>query len=116
MPRGGLRAGAGRPPSSGKKTSAPKPAKATFDAAKASDGAEGQLDPLAYMLKVMNDDQADDTRRDRMAVAAAVYLHGKPGDAGQGVKKQRQEAGLRAATGGGRFASPPPPGLPRVVQ
>ena len=48
-----------------------------------------------------------------LATAAKTFAESS---AVQGVKKQRQEAGLRAATGGGRFASPPPPGLPRVVQ
>lgn len=111
MPRGGLRPGAGRPPKEPKA----QPVKKTAGP-KTTAPAEGQMDPLAYMLEVMNDSQADDARRDRMAIAAAVYLHGKPGDAAQGVKRQRQEAGERAASSGGRFASPPPPGTLRLVQ
>lgn len=102
MPRGGLRPGAGRPPKEA------KPAKKAVEA-KPVVLAEGQLDPLAYMLSVMNDAGADDARRDRMAIAAAVYVHGKPGDAAQGVKKARQEAGERVAKSSGKFASPAPP-------
>jgi hypothetical protein len=100
MPRGGLRPGAGRPP----KGAEPKKVK---QAAKAAP--EGALDPLAYMLSVMNDSAADDARRDRMAIAAAVYVHGKPSDESKGVKKTKQEAGERVATSSGKFAAPAPP-------
>lgn len=100
MPRGGLRPGAGRPP----KGDEPKQVK---QAAKSAP--DGALDPLAYMLRVMNDAEADDARRDRMAIAAAVYVHGKPSDVLKGVKKARQEAGERVAKSSGKFASPAPP-------
>lgn len=33
--------------------------------------------PLEYMLRVMRDQSADSERRDKMAVAAATYLHPK---------------------------------------
>jgi hypothetical protein len=33
--------------------------------------------PIDYMLRVMRDETAPDSRRDRMARAAAVYLHAK---------------------------------------
>ena len=33
--------------------------------------------PLEYMLKVMRDRQADEKRRDAMAIAAAAYIHPK---------------------------------------
>jgi len=49
------------------------------------------------------------------ALATATKTFAESG-APQGVKKQRQEAGERAAKGGGRFASPPPPGTLRLVQ
>lgn len=49
------------------------------------------------------------------ALATATKTFAESG-APQGVKKQRQEAGERAAKGGGRFASPPPPGTQRMVQ
>ena len=37
--------------------------------------AEGGKTPLEYMLEIMRDPKADDTRRDEMARAAAPYLH-----------------------------------------
>lgn len=49
------------------------------------------------------------------ALATAAKTFAESGVA-QGVKKQRQEAGERAAKSGGRFASPPPPGTLRLVQ
>ena len=33
--------------------------------------------PIAYMLRVMRDENAPDARRDEMAKAAASYLHSK---------------------------------------
>jgi hypothetical protein len=38
---------------------------------------DGQLTPLEYMLKVMRDEAADDDRRDRMASAAAPFMHAR---------------------------------------
>lgn len=63
--------------------------------------------PLAYMLEVMNDPTADEARRDKMAVAAAPYMHIKKGESGK--KDERQDAAKRAVAG--RFAAPPPPKL-----
>jgi hypothetical protein len=34
-----------------------------------------QLDPLAYMLRVMNDPNVQPECRDRMAIAAAPFVH-----------------------------------------
>lgn len=105
MPRGGLRPGAGRP-----KSAQPKEAKVQVSGHR-SRPPEGGLTPLDYMLSVMNDPNADDARRDRMAIAAAVYTHGKPGDEGRGVKAKKQEAGERVSSGGGKYATPAPPKL-----
>ena len=33
--------------------------------------------PLAYMLRIMRDETADEKRRDAMALASAPYLHPK---------------------------------------
>lgn len=103
MARGGYRPGAGRP----------KAAKATGSASDKStiktEAKKAVLSPLDYMLSVMNDGAADDTRRDRMAIAAAPFVHQKPAEASNSVKKQRQEAGERVAKGGGKFAAPAPP-------
>jgi phage terminase small subunit len=35
------------------------------------------LTPLVYMLAVINDPTADPARRDRLAIAAAQYVHGR---------------------------------------
>jgi hypothetical protein len=43
--------------------------------------------PLEYMLSVMNDNEADISRRDRMAIAAAPYVHGRPPEADLGKKQ-----------------------------
>lgn len=109
MPRGGYRPGAGRPKGGGKKAAA-APVAATPGVPRdiAEEAAAEGLSPLDYMLKVMNDANAEDARRDRMAIAAAPFVHGKPGEGGK--KEQRQAAALEAEKS---FAAPPAP--PRLV-
>lgn len=106
MPRGGYRPGAGRPrkdagkaPKVKNQKSAEKPRKSL-----------GGKSPLEYMLDVMNDDDVDGARRDRMAIAAAPYVHSKAADAAPGKKEQQQEAAEKVASG--RFA---PRGGPQLV-
>ncbi len=70
------------------------------DAEKA-DAKTENLDPLTYMLKVMNDDGAEKDRRDRMAIAAAPFCHARKGE-GKGKKDERDDR-ARAA-GSGKFA------------
>jgi len=53
------------------------------------------LTPLEYMLAVMRDPGADEVRRDRMAMAAAPYRHGRMSDNRVGKKDQ---ARIDAAT------------------
>ena len=65
--------------------------------------------PLEYMLSVMNDPEADAGRRDRMAQAAAPYVHAKPGDNPKGKKEEQQDAADRAAVG--KFAVPAAPSI-----
>ena len=65
--RGGARPGAGR-----KKGSLNR---ATADA-RAAAAKTGEL-PLDYMLRIMRDPKASNTRRDEMARTAAPYLHPK---------------------------------------
>lgn len=130
MPRGGSRPGAGRPTGSGAKgkkassgqakKAAPKkaakaaktvavgrPAPAPPPAPPVFDGEfiPAKMDPLEYMLSVMNNPRAEPDRRDRMAVAAAPFVHGKMGE--KGKKDSRRDAA--AAAGAGRFGSAPPP-------
>lgn len=49
------------------------------------------MDPLDYMLAVLNDPNADATRRDRMAIAAAPYVHAR-GDEGAADKRIGKKA------------------------
>jgi phage terminase small subunit len=57
------------------------------------------------MLRVMNDPSVDPARRDRMATAAAPFVHAKVGEGGK--KDQQADAAQKAAVG--RFAPPPAP-------
>ena len=66
---GGKRNGAGRPKSS---------VSARNLAVIAEAEASGEM-PIAFMLKVMRNENAPDIRRDRMARAAAAYLYPKFG-------------------------------------
>lgn len=49
--------------------------------------------PLAYILSVMNDETATPARRDRMAIAAAAYMHKRAIESG--VKAARQAEAAR---------------------
>lgn len=91
MPRGGFRAGAGRPPRS---SVCGEGAKSIHAAGRAAG-----MTPLEYMLSVMNDAGADDARRDRMAQAAAPYVHPKAEAETQGKKAQREAAAKVAERG-----------------
>lgn len=96
MARGGYRPGAGRPksartPKALARELAPKDIKTAARRSK--------LNPLDYMLEVMNDPSADDARRDRMAVAAAPFVHIKPGDKALGKKEAAEQAGRTAGEG-----------------
>lgn len=60
------------------------------------------LDPLTYMLKVMNDPDEDKEMRARMAIAAAPYTHPRKGE-GAGKKDERADRAKRASEG--KFAA-----------
>lgn len=68
--------------------------------------------PLGYMLQVMNDETADEARRDKMAVAAAPFMHPRVADNRFGKRDGEKEAATRAGKSG-RFASPATP--PKLV-
>src|SRR5689334_15893679 len=87
--RGGERPGAGRPKRS------MQPRRDRMMTALAS----GRLSPLDYMLAVMNDPDADPARRDRMAIAAAPYVHVRAADAKPGKKEAAEQAALTAERG-----------------
>src|SRR4051794_725175 len=97
--RGGERPGAGRPKRS------TQPRRDRMMTALAS----GRMSPLDYMLTVMNDPDADPAQRDRMAMAAAPYVHTRAADAKPGKKEAAEQAALTAEHGTsweGLLASP----------
>lgn len=63
--------------------------------------------PLEYMLGIMNDPKAEQSRRDAMAKAAAPFCHVK--NVNTGGKKQEKEAAAEKAASGNRFAPGSPP-------
>jgi phage terminase small subunit len=92
---GGARAGAGRPHKAPQLLDLGEP--------------EGvPLEPLAFLLAVMNCPQADTRVRIEAAKAAAPYVHAKKDGGG---KKEQQQAAATVASSG-RFA---PLALPRLV-
>lgn len=107
MARGGARAGAGRP----RKEAGSVPAVKNEAAAHRPRKSLGGMTPLEYMLSVMTDDNADPSRRDRMAMAAAPFVHPRAADAQPGKKEQRQAAAEEVASGG-KFA---PRAAPRLA-
>lgn len=108
MSRGGYRPGAGRKKGSKNKSTDKKtglPSDIVKEAKKV------KLSPLDYMLKVINDETADPDRKDKLAIAAAQYVHPRPGT-GPGKKQERQERANKA--GSGKFAPSAPPLLKAV--
>ena len=87
MPKGGARPGAGRP-----KKGVHLPAKMILTEAMLAG-----MSPLEYMLAVMRDPGADEARRDRMAQAAAPYVHARAEAAGK--KQQAEEFAATAERG-----------------
>jgi hypothetical protein len=98
MARGGSRPGAGRP----KKEAGKAPSvRNRADADRPRPSLDGQT-PLEYMLSVMNNPEEDGLRRDKMAMAAAPYVHARAADVAPGKKEQKQAAAEEATKG--RFA------------
>jgi hypothetical protein len=81
---GGKREGAGRKPGSPTKRR-----REIIDEA-AKDG----ITPLEYMLAVLRDEKADTDRRDRMAAAAAPYIHPRLSNVEASVAITGHEAAL----------------------
>jgi hypothetical protein len=86
---GGYRPGGGRPPRKPK-----NPPKDIVQEAYAA-----KMQPLEYMLAVMNDPAADVTRRDRMAIAAASFCHPRFYDTRIGKKERETQAASVAGAG-----------------
>ena len=111
MPRGGFRPGAGRPKKSALKVGGKAPAVVPdLPADITGPAVSAGLSPLEYMLAVMRDDGEEDARRDRMAMAAAPYLHQRAAELGK--KDAAKEAA--EAVAGGKFRARAAPKL-RVV-
>ena len=104
MPRGGARPGAGRPRK--QPAAAPSAPVASAELPPESDGPPGES-PLDYMLRVMRDPGAEPFRRDRMAQAAAPYVHAK-------MAEQKGKGKSDAPKASSRFAPAAPPKLVAV--
>lgn len=107
MARGGYRPGAGRPIGT---TTESRPTKRAMVKKKEPVKVSVAMPlrsktPLEYMLDIVNDDNADEARRDRLAIAAAPFIHARAGEGGK--KEERQAAAKKASTG--KFAPVAPP-------
>lgn len=96
MSKTGYRPGAGRP--KGSKTVRAK-ALDKLPADIRSAARKSGVTPLDFMLAVMNDEEQDMSLRSRMAIAAAPFVHPKPGDQPKGKKEQAVEEAATAGTG-----------------
>lgn len=94
------RSGLGPLPVNEEKTGVPADIQAEADLA--------NLTPLEYMLSVIRDKNASQERRDRMAQAAAPYLHPKA-DTSKGKKDAAKDRATEA--GKGKFAAGQAPKL-----
>lgn len=106
MPRGGFRPGAGRP----KKGTGPAGKIAGLPADILAEAISAGQSPLEYMLAVMRNPEADQARRDRMAMAAAPFCHARADAVAEG-KKEKRQANAEAAAADGKFAAPVGPKL-----
>src|SRR5262245_2232883 len=70
----------------------PKPSKAISNGTQRT----GEMSPLQYLLRLVNDETADASRRDMAARCAAQYVHPKAGDLG---KKDAEAAAAEKAGG-----------------
>jgi len=84
MKRGGYRPGGGRP----RKDAIPHDI--------VQDANVEKMQPLEYMIAVMNDRTADANRRDRMAIAAAPYCHARLVD-DRAIRKRAQQKAIETA-------------------
>jgi phage terminase small subunit len=94
MAKTGYRPGAGRPRAAG--AGRPRVQRLTLsdlltEEQKAGEQKRVGLSPLEYMLAVMNDPTVDPIRRDRMAMAAAPFLHVKADTVALGKKQQAEQ-------------------------
>ena len=91
MPSGGFRSGTGRPKGAvgiKKKTEAEKAKEAEKRIKEAAEMTG--ISPLEYMLRIMRDPEIEPNRRDRMALAAASFMHNRVGETGKKVSKEEK--------------------------
>lgn len=99
MPRGGLRPGTGGArQGAGRPKKEPVPTKEVGRQIRMLAQA-CRLTPLEYMLGVLNDENADPARRDRMAQAAAPFVHPKAEQPNASKKEQAAAASTAAGVG-----------------
>ena len=91
MARGGYRPGAGR---KAKLKAAPDVVKPVAIKPEIK-----ERSPLEYMLDVMNDLQVEVQRRDRMAIAAAPFVHVRAGETKPGKKELADHSAQTAGVG-----------------
>ena len=103
MASGGFRPNAGRPKGSGAAASCPE------DADDFTPDIGDDASPLDYMLAVMRSAEVDPNRRDRMAIAAAPFVHARAADKKPTKKEAAAESAQAAVTG--RFGVRQPPKL-----
>jgi hypothetical protein len=100
--KGGYKPGGGRPKGTTKLAQAVKtvlvPAGEAVGMPPSPDG-NPRLTPLEYMLGVINDPAADSARRDRLAIAAAPFVHERVADAVVGKKQKLQAEAVNAGAG-----------------
>lgn len=97
MAKGGYRPGAGRPKGATGKTGKQAKSEDGYPADVAKAAVRSGLSPLDYMLTVMRNPDADQSRRDRMAVAAAPFCHQRMAD--NRIGKKDSEADLAKNAG-----------------
>jgi len=85
MPKTGYKHGSGRP------LGAVSRVRSLTDEQIRSEASRRDMTPLAYMLHVMNDSVVDPIRRDRMAVAAAPFVHPRADIVAAGKKQAAEE-------------------------
>lgn len=108
MARGGYRPGAGRPRGAkNKKPGEPKapkkqPKKPERPSDTQKEASEPNMMPLDYMLKIMRDPNTDEATRNRMAIAAAPFVHPRAGEA-KGKKEEKADRAKAASSG--KFAA-----------
>src|SRR5690606_11095801 len=88
-----------------------RPESKTYDIRKdiAKEAKKSKMSPLDYMLTVINDDKADQSRRDRLAIAAAPFCHEKVSERKPTRGEEKDRDATEAATD--EFAVPSGPRL-----